>query len=83
MSERLCTIWAREAEGGAGAKKAGAVIDIWKCAGSRRVVAIIGVDSPDTLDQIVLDLPIMKELGQPVRVDVSPSSASMKTSLPM
>jgi muconolactone delta-isomerase len=40
--------------------------------GSRRVVAIVNVDSPDTLDQIVLDLPIMKELGQHVQVDVTP-----------
>jgi len=73
MSQReLFSIWAREAEAAIGAKKAGAVVDLWKCVGSRRVIAIVNVDGPDTLDQILLDLPIMKELGQHVRVDVTP-----------
>jgi muconolactone D-isomerase len=30
------------------------------------------VDGPDTLDQIMLDLPIMKLHGQHVQVDVTP-----------
>jgi muconolactone D-isomerase len=30
------------------------------------------VDSPDTLDNILLDLPIMKEHGQYVQVEVTP-----------
>ena len=73
MSQReLFSIWAREAEAAIGAKKAGAVVDLWKCVGSRRVIGIVNVDGPDTLDQILLDLPIMKELGQHVRVDVTP-----------
>jgi muconolactone delta-isomerase len=72
MSQRdLFSIWAREAEAALGAKKAGVVVDLWKCVGARRVVAIVEVGSPDTLDQILLDLPIMKELGQHVRVDVT------------
>jgi muconolactone delta-isomerase len=72
MSQKdFFSIWAREAEAALGAKKAGGVIDIWKCVGSRRVVAVSKVDSPDTLDQILLDLPIMKELGQHVQVDVT------------
>ena len=66
------SIWAREAEAALGAKKAGVVIDIWKCVGSRRVIAVANVDSPDTVDQILLDLPIMKELGQHVQVEVTP-----------
>lgn len=48
------------------------VIDIWKCVGSRRGMAVVNVDSPDTLDQIELDLPIMKEHGQQVQIDVTP-----------
>ena len=63
---------AREAEASLGAKKAGVVIDLWKCVGSRRVVAVANVDGPDTLDQILLDLPIMKEHGQHVQIDVTP-----------
>jgi muconolactone delta-isomerase len=73
MSQKdFFSIWAREAEAALGAKKAGVVIDIWKCVGSRRVVAVAKVDSPDTLDKILLDLPIMKEHGQHVQVDVTP-----------
>ena len=30
------------------------------------------LDSPDTLDQILFDLPIMKEHGQHVQIDVTP-----------
>jgi muconolactone delta-isomerase len=36
------------------------------------VLAVVDVDSPDTLDQLLLDLPIMKEHGQHVQVDVTP-----------
>jgi muconolactone D-isomerase len=73
MSQKdFFSIWAREAEAALGAKKAGVVIDIWKCVGSRRVLAVVNVDSPDTLDQILFDLPIMKEHGQHVQVDVTP-----------
>ena len=73
MSQKdFFSIWAKEAEAALGAKKAGVVLDIWKCVGSRRVIVIANVDSPDTLDQILLDLPIMKEHGQHVQVDVTP-----------
>jgi muconolactone delta-isomerase len=51
---------------------AGVVVDLWKCLGARRIVAVVKVDGPDTLDQLPLDLPIMKELGQYVHVDVTP-----------
>jgi muconolactone D-isomerase len=72
MSQKdLFSIWAREAEAALGAKKAGVVVDLWKCVGSRRVIAIVNADSPDTLDQILLDLPIMKDLGQHVNVEVT------------
>jgi len=73
MSQKdLFLIWAREADWALGAKKAGGVVDLWKCVGSRRVVVVVNVDSPDMLDQLLLDLPIMKEHGQHVHVDVTP-----------
>ena len=73
MSQKqFFAIWAREAEAALGAKKAGVVVDIWKCVGTRRVMVVANVDSPDTLDQILFDLPIMKEHGQHVKVDVTP-----------
>jgi muconolactone D-isomerase len=73
MSQKeFFSIWAREANAALGAKKAGIVIDLWKAVGDRRVIAVVNVDSPDTLDQIALDLPIMKEHGQHVQIDVTP-----------
>lgn len=54
------------------AKAVGTVIDLWKCVGSRRVIAIVDVAIPDTLDQILLDLPIMQKMGQRVQVEVTP-----------
>lgn len=68
----LFSIWAREADAALGAKQAGVVVDLWKCVGARRVIAVVNVDSLDTLDQILLDLPIMKEHGQHVQIDVTP-----------
>ncbi len=70
--KELFAIWAQEADAAIGAKKAGAVVDLWKCVGQRRVVAVVNVDGPDTLDKILLDLPIMKLHGQHVHVDVTP-----------
>lgn len=68
----LFAIWEREADAALGAKQAGVVVDLWKCVGTRRVVAVVNVDSPDTLDQILMDLPIMKEHGHHVFVEVTP-----------
>lgn len=67
----LFRIWAEEAEAALGAKKAGAVVDLWKVVGMRRVFVVVNVDGPDTLDKILFDLPIMKRMGQHVQVTVS------------
>ncbi len=67
----LFKIWVDEAGAALGAKEAGVVVDLWKCVGERRVVAVVNVDSPDTLDQILFTLPIMKEMGQHVQVKVN------------
>ncbi len=69
--QELFTIWAEEAEAALEAKKAGIVVDLWKCVGMRRVIAIVDVSSPDQLDQILLDLPIMKKMGQHIQVEVT------------
>lgn len=71
MSQQdLFAIWAEEAGVALGAKEAGAVVDLWKVAGERRVFVVVNVDGPDTLDQILFDLPIMKKMGQYVDVEV-------------
>jgi len=67
----LFAVWAEEAEAALGAKKAGVVVDLWKVVGQRRVMAIVKVESLDMLDQISLDLPIMKKLGQHVDITVT------------
>jgi muconolactone delta-isomerase len=68
---QFLTIWAREADAELGAKQAGVVLDHWKCVGMRRAICIVDVPDPDTLDQLLLDLPIMQELGQRVHVEVT------------
>jgi len=68
----LFSIWAQEADAAIEAKEAGVVVDLWKCVGTCRVLVVVNVDGPDTLDQILLDLPIMKEHGQHMKVDVTP-----------
>ena len=67
----LFRIWEEEAKAALGAKASGAVVDLWKVAGERRVIAIVDLPSPDVLDQISLDLPIMERMGQHVTIKVS------------
>jgi muconolactone delta-isomerase len=72
MSQQdLFGIWSREAESALGAKQAGVIVDLWKCVGERRVIAIVDVDSHDTLDEILFTLPIMVEMGQFVDIKVT------------
>lgn len=66
----LFRIWSEEADAALAAKEAGAVVDLWKVVGERRVFAVVDIDSPDTLDQVLFDLPIMKLHGQHVQVKV-------------
>lgn len=68
----LFEIWSEEAKAAAGAKDAGIIVDLWKCVGERRVVAVVDVDSPDTLNQILFTFPIMKAMGQYVKVEATP-----------
>lgn len=72
MSQQdLFATWSREAAVAIDAKKAGVVVDLWKCVGERRVICIVDVDSHDALDEILLTLPIMVEMGQFVDVKVT------------
>lgn len=67
----LFSTWTREAEAALGAKQAGVIVDLWKCVGERRVIAVVDVESHDMLDEILLTLPIMVEIGQHVDVKVT------------
>ncbi|WP_282096604.1 muconolactone Delta-isomerase family protein [Epibacterium ulvae] len=70
QQQGLLGVWAEEAEAALGAKDAGVVIDLWKVVGERKVLAIVDVETPDDLDRILFDLPIMQKMGQHVQVDV-------------
>lgn len=73
MSQQdLFKIWAEETDAALGAKAAGVVVNLWKCVGTRRVIAIVNVDSLDELDRITFNLPIMKQMGQHVKLHVTP-----------
>lgn len=67
----LFQVWAEEANATLEAKEKGIVIDLWKCVGMRRVIAVVDMPTPDILDQILLDLPIMQQMGQHVQVTVT------------
>ena len=70
QQQGLLGIWAEEADAALGAKSAGVVKDLWKVVGERKVLAIVDVESPDALDQILFDLPIMQKMGHHVQVEV-------------
>lgn len=70
QQQGLLGVWAEEAEAALGAKSAGIVKDLWKVVGERKVLAIVDVETPDALDQILFDLPIMQKMGHHVQVDV-------------
>lgn len=66
----LLGVWAEEANAALGAKSAGVVVDLWKVVGERKVLVIADVETPDDLDRILFDLPIMRKMGHLVHVDV-------------
>jgi muconolactone delta-isomerase len=73
MSQKeFFSVLLKEAETALSAKKAGIIVDVWKCVGIRRVVVVVNVDGPDMLDELLIDLPIMREHGQHVHVYVTP-----------
>lgn len=70
QQQGLLGVWAEEADAALGAKSAGVVKDLWKVVGERKVTAIVDVESPDALDRILFDLPIMQKMGHHVDVEV-------------
>ncbi|MEJ2776314.1 muconolactone Delta-isomerase family protein [Sulfolobaceae archaeon RB850M] len=68
--KELMEIWKREAEAALSAVKAGKIKGLYKVSGRREVVAIVDVNSHEELDEILETLPIMRELGHLVTVDV-------------
>ena len=57
---------------GLGAKSRGVVVDMWKCVGSRQVVAIMNFESVEQLDEsLSFKLPMMKRNGHNVKLQVT------------
>ncbi|BAZ89963.1 MULTISPECIES: muconolactone Delta-isomerase family protein [Cylindrospermopsis] len=67
----LFLIWTKEADAALKVNDSGVAVDLWKCVGSHRLIAIVDVPTTDALDQILFDLPIMRKVGQHVHVDVT------------
>jgi muconolactone D-isomerase len=67
----LFIIWTKQADAALKVKDSGVAVDLWKCVGSHRLIAIVDVPTTDALDQILFDLPIMRKVGQHVHVDVT------------
>jgi muconolactone delta-isomerase len=70
--KKLMEIWEKEAEAATSAVKSGKIKGLWKLGGKREVVAILDANSHEELDEIVETLPITKELGYTVSIDVYP-----------
>lgn len=70
--KQLMEIWKREAEAALPAVKAGKIKGLWKVSGKREVVAILEANSHEEIDETLENLPIVKELGHSVTVDVYP-----------
>ena len=61
--DELWDEWEKETEAALGAVEAGKIVAIYKVSGQRRVLAVLDVESPDKLDQIIMGgLPIAHNL---------------------
>lgn len=65
----LLKVWAEEAKAAVEAKKSGTVLDLWKVVAERKVLAVVCVDDPAEVDRLSFDLPIMKKMGDRVRIE--------------
>ena len=69
--EDLFKIWSQEAVAGLGAKSQGLATDVWKSVGKREIHILGCVDTPDMLDDISLNLPMMQIMGDSVHIECS------------
>jgi len=59
-NKEFYSVWLKEAEAAMEARKAGAIKAIWKVPGKTEVIVVMDVDSADTLEAAILNLPIWK-----------------------
>ena len=67
----LLELWSEDTKYQLQAKERGIVMDIWKVVGERKFFALMAVDKPDTLDRFLFELPILKKMGNQVKVTVT------------
>ncbi len=68
-NEEFFGVWKQEATAALQAVEAGVIKHIWKVPGKYDVLAVLGVDSVDQIDEIIHSLPIWK-LGYDYIVDL-------------
>lgn len=75
--------WATEADVALKAKEKGKILQIWKVVGERKVFCVMRADSPDDVDRLSFHLPMLKEMGDQVQMEVTPlrSYAGLATDL--
>ena len=52
--DQMWDVWEKEAEAAIAARSSGKIVNLWKVAGQRRVLAIVDVASHDEMDQIFM-----------------------------
>lgn len=68
--DELLAVWLQEAKAALGGKKSGKVVDLWKVVGERKVYILLCVESPYEVDRISFDLPMMRQMGDCVHMEV-------------
>lgn len=68
--DELLTVWLQEAKAVIGGKRSGKVVDLWKALGERKVHVLVCVESPYEVDRISFDLPLMKQMGDSIHMEV-------------
>lgn len=68
--DELLAFWLQEAKAALGGKKSGKVVDLWKVVWERKVYILLCVESPYEVDRISFDLPMMKQMGDCIHMEV-------------
>jgi muconolactone delta-isomerase len=70
--KQLYEVWSREAEAALAGVKAGKVKALYKVSGRRMVLAVLEADDHDQLDRMLAGMPLVRELGGSVELEVLP-----------
>ena len=68
--QEFLAIWLQEAHAGMDALESGLAKQLWKIVGERKAILVVDLDS-DVLDKLLMELPLMKLLGNQVDLKVT------------